>query len=111
MNKLPDSITILGVEWRVEVVPGLADEETGEQIYGETEGNSMHRIRINGDQDSRRQWDTLYHECIHAYLHVTGLGNKLSDETEEVIAQAGEYMHAQFHAQCGQGYSKSRGGK
>jgi hypothetical protein len=86
--KLPNTIFVLGVPFRVEVLPALMSE--GVPVHGETMGQ-YHRIRISADQDIARQWQTLVHEYVHAVLHVVGAGNVLSGEIEEVVAQSLEY--------------------
>ena len=88
LPKLPSSILVLGEEFRVEVISDL--HSGTDPVSGETVGAYL-RIRINADLDLPRQWTTLIHEYVHAVLHVVGIGNILSEEVEEVIAQSMEY--------------------
>lgn len=98
LPRLPTSITVLGVEFRIELVPDLKSE--GERVSGETVGE-YHRIRIDAGLDIERQWQTLIHEHVHAILHVVGVGNFLDPAVEEVIAQSLEYGTAHLLMQYG----------
>lgn len=107
LPKLPTSILVLGVEFRVELIPEL--ESDGGRVSGETVG-AYHRIRIDGSLDIQRQWQTLLHEYVHAVLHVVGVGNFLNDDTEEVIAQSMEYAMVLLLRQHGAILTKVAGG-
>lgn len=96
---LPDSLTVLGVRFRVELVQTV-DEEGSD---GETVG-ALRRIRIADWQDTRRQWTTLLHEWAHAVMHVVGAGNVLPEELEEVLAQSLEHALEQFMLSHGKQY-------
>lgn len=86
---LPEKISVLGVPFRVE----LAALSTDEILYGDMLG-SIRRIRVDKEQDTRRQWTTLLHEFLHASLYVIGAG--LSDEVEEMVVQSLEHSLEQF---------------
>jgi hypothetical protein len=91
---LPDRIMVLGVPFQVEMIDCLEtvpDDE--EPTWGDTEGFKR-RIRINSQQDTRRQWTTLYHEFLHAALYV--IGSNLGDEVEEMVVQSLEHATEQF---------------
>lgn len=98
MRAFPDHVYVLGWRFRVELVSDLSSD--GEAVSGEMVGN-LHRIRINADLDSARQWQVLVHEYVHAVLHMVGVGNFINDEVEEVIAQSLEYGMMQLLRQHG----------
>ena len=104
--KLPTSILVHGEIFRVEIVLGLMSGD--EEVSGETIG-AYNRIRINGDLDLPRQWQTLVHEYVHAVLHVVGVGNFLDDQVEEVIAQSMEFGVMQLLRQHGSVLTKVAG--
>lgn len=98
-QRLPDYISALGEVYRVEYIPNLCAPD-GDPVHGYTD--STHRIiRINSDLDRRRQLSTMVHEYVHAILHVSGVGNVLTDELEEVIAQSIEHGIMQLLGQLG----------
>jgi len=82
-------LNILGVPF--EVV--LADLEDG--TYGETEGHAR-KIMINRNQPKNLVLSTLFHEAIHAVLHVSGHTELLTHQQEEalVIALESAFAHA-----------------
>lgn len=82
-------LNILGVPF--EVV--LADLEDG--TYGETDGHAR-KILINRNQPKSLVMSTLFHEAIHAILHVTGHTELLTHQQEEalVIALESALAHA-----------------
>lgn len=97
---LPDHVLVLGVPYQVEMAESLgAAEEDEEPTWGDTVGFSR-RIRINGNQDTRRQWTTLLHEYMHATLYV--IGANLGDEVEEMVVQSLEHSIEQFMLQHGE---------
>lgn len=101
-NTLPGHIDILGTKFRVELVERVDEEDS----CGETDGE-LRFIRICSSQDTRRRWTTLFHEFVHGVLHVVGLGNKLEENTEEVIAQSMEHAVEQFMMKHGNQYLKA----
>lgn len=101
-NKLPESILVLGVPFRIEVVDQVDEEDD----LGSTNGE-LRLIKIDSSQDTRRRWTTLMHEYVHAVLHVIGVGNKLDDAVEEVIAQSMEHASEQFMKQYGKEYLRA----
>lgn len=108
LPKLPETITILGETFRIEME---ADPMSGEDLVdGETVG-SYRRIRINSNLDMERQWGTLIHEYIHGALYVAGVGNVLNDAVEEIIAQTVEHAILQLLDQHGVTLSKLAAGR
>ena len=77
-SDLPRSVKILGQVFTVELVKDLGED--GEH-FGETQGDDR-KILINKEQSLISAHRTLYHECIHAALHITGLNQLLSDKLE-----------------------------
>jgi Zn-dependent peptidase ImmA (M78 family) len=83
---LPTEVYALGIKFTVKLVDKVDD--TGS--VGETLVD--HRIiKVDKDQDTRRQWTTLFHEYMHAVLHTNGIGNVLDPDLEEVIVQSTEH--------------------
>ena len=93
----PTRITVLGMVYKVQVVHNLIEQE---DCVGLTIGD-LRIIKICDSLDKRRRWMTLWHEVVHAALHVNGLGNELNAEIEEVIAQSLEHTLEQFLDQVG----------
>lgn len=101
-KKFPTSISLLGQSFRIELVDNLDEEGAVGITYGDT-----HLIRISKALDSSRRWRTLLHECIHATMYVNGLGNVLTEEVEEVIAQSLEYSLSTFIHRHGEEFMKA----
>lgn len=101
---LPEYLMVLGVRFRVEMVDTV-DTEDGAAV-GETNGE-LRVIRIAKSQDSRRQWTTLFHEFMHAVLHVIGYANESIHEVEEMIVQSSEHAVEQFMLAHGESYLKA----
>lgn len=101
---LPDHIMVLGTKFRVELVDTV-DTEDGAAV-GETNGE-LRVIRIAKTQDSRRQWTTLFHEFMHAVLHVIGYANESVHEVEEMIVQSSEHAVEQFMLAHGDSYLRA----
>lgn len=81
--KLPDKVMILGEEFHVKL-----ESLTG---HPETAGLShdLERIiKVNKDYPSAVQLETFYHEVVHMWLRLMGLGHVFKDGEEEAIAQA-----------------------
>lgn len=98
-SSFPTSVTVLGQEFRIELLP--AEKMDGN--FGEMVGE-LHRIRICDTQDRARRWRTLLHEVVHAVLYVNGVSNTIDEDQEEVIAQSLEYGMLQFMQQYGDEY-------
>lgn len=76
--------------------------ELDEDTAGDTDG-ILRRIRVSQDYDSVRRWRILMHEWVHAVLEVNGVGNVVSDEINEVIAQSMEHALEELLRQIGPG--------
>jgi hypothetical protein len=84
-----DFIRIGGYPWQIVIEPGLCDEEKG-LVQGETD--VVHRIiKLNGDLPPHIQLQTLWHECIHAALYITGKSELMDHMQEEALVLALEY--------------------
>lgn len=81
-SKFPKHINILGVRFRVLLVEGLRDEESS--LDGDMSVTNGNLIRISADLNSRRKWETLVHEAIHAMFHVGGATFLLKDNDSEI---------------------------
>jgi hypothetical protein len=88
---LPSEIYAMGIKFRVELV----DKIDHEGSVGETLGE-LRIIRIDSNQDTRRQWTTLLHEYMHACLHVIGYANEAVHEVEEIVVQTTEHAIEMF---------------
>jgi len=92
---LPESIQVLGVPFRIELV-----EFDEEGQCGECHG-LLRTIKISSALDSKRQWTTLVHEFVHASLFIMGAGTEIPDPIEECIAQTMEHSIEQLIKQVG----------
>jgi hypothetical protein len=69
-HKLPfDSIKIMGMEYKVILVPGLTED--GEDCWGTTDTNA-YEIRL-ADGPRKRVNRTLCHELVHAWQDALGI--------------------------------------
>lgn len=84
---LPKNTKVSGWPWHIKLIKGKSNKE---DCVGETKGD-MHLFEIDADVDNSRKWRTFLHEYVHGILHMNGLGNVLTEEVEEVIAQSMEY--------------------
>lgn len=107
INKLPEMVTVLGVPYRVELVPEL--QVDGDPCHGVTIGLN-HRMRVEAGLDTSRQWSTLLHEYIHAVLYTNGVSSVIPYKIEEVIAQSLEYGILELLRQHGATLTKVAGG-
>jgi hypothetical protein len=98
---LPETIQVLGVPFRIELVEF---EEEGQ--CGECHG-LLRVIKISSALDTKRQWTTLVHEFIHATLFIMGAATEISDSMEECIAQSLEHSIEQLIRQVGPELIKS----
>ena len=85
---LPSHIIILGQKFRIEVC------DMDENDYGETLGYER-LIKISKHQSKELVMHTLFHEAVHAALHVTGQTSLLSDNMEEAVVMAMEAAFAE----------------
>lgn len=75
---IPKTVTILGRVFKVELRDLPASD------YGETRGYE-NLIIMNRKQPKSTAHNTLFHECIHAALHVSGHTSILKHSQEEAI--------------------------
>jgi len=87
-TKLPKSVCILGVQYKVEM------QELEDGGFGYSEGNAR-IIHINPKHDPKTYMPTLLHEIIHQIFHISGISNMLDtvkeDKFEEAIVVALEH--------------------
>lgn len=91
--KLPSSINLLGHWVKIKYVhdiPGSQDEYVHGNFILET--NTIN-IRITNADD---MYKTLVHECFHAMLAYSGLGQVLDEKTEEGLCCLSEYFTKLF---------------
>lgn len=74
---LPGSLVISGHDFEVE----LAHME---DRYGDCDVTKR-KIRIDPTEPLDRQWETLFHETIHAVLGLSGYSELLKDDLEEAL--------------------------
>lgn len=86
---LPETITILGCTYKVEVTD-LPDDE-----YGETLGYER-IIKIAKNHDVSNVQRTLFHEAVHAALHTSGCTALLHEKQEEAIVMAMEHAFSDY---------------
>lgn len=87
--KLPKSISILGVTFKVEEDPSMPDEE-----YGETDIEKR-LIRMNPKhRDS--YLESWWHECFHAAMGVSGHAFLLDEKHEEAIVRMLEHAFSPY---------------
>lgn len=105
MNEFPKKINVMGIPFRVFLVPDLRDpDEPTAKLDGITDGK-LRTIKVCADQDTRRRWTTLNHEYWHAVFHVIGAGNILSEELEEILAQSMEHAMETFSREHGDAFN------
>lgn len=79
LRPLPSSIVIAGREFAVRLVDNFEDERMGDcDVVG-------HKIRVGRFLRPEDQWQTLFHECVHAALRLGGLHEVLKEEAEEAV--------------------------
>ncbi len=84
LKKLPKSITILGRKFKIvqkkvlmyqdKPVLGLCDP--GQKI-----------IYLSKDQTDKEKLETLYHECVHGMLNISGIDQSISESENEIMCQ------------------------
>lgn len=84
-----DVIRVGGVDFELQYVPNL--REDNQNLHGDT-NISTRIIRINSSDSKQMQAQTLFHECMHAALYVTGQTERLEEEEEEGIILALDHM-------------------
>lgn len=91
-DELPANLVILGQEFSVEL-GDLSSESSDEHAYGETHGYDR-KIIIDKAHPRKTLDRTLFHEAIHAALHVGGAVALLDDKVEEAIVMCMEAAFA-----------------
>ena len=90
MKPFPSHVYILGVRFRIEVSNDLRDEE-GDLLDGEMARQKGNVIRIAQDLNTRKKWETLIHESLHAILDVAGgkfnINNGDAEREETIVRQ------------------------
>lgn len=103
---LPDYVHPFGVQFRVESVPTIPDEEMGDDVVMGEMSLSLKRIKVVSRDDFGRRWSTLYHEYLHAVFGLIGIDDALevsgTESLEEIIVRAVETATEQFMLQHGE---------
>jgi hypothetical protein len=74
MKKIPKKVKILGVEYKVSIVPRIQDIAGGHGLDRIGQNDFLMReIRLFDMGDSVQNWQTFLHEVIHAYSFALGL--------------------------------------
>ncbi len=84
MNKIPKSIQILGRKFKIKQISNLKYGQ--DQVLGLCDYSNK-AIYIEKDQTDKEKLDTLYHECVHAMLAISGIDQKLTDSENEIMCQ------------------------
>lgn len=87
--KLPKSINILGVEFKVEEDSSMPDEE-----YGETDIEKR-LIRMN-PKHRETYLDSFFHEMFHAAMGVSGQAFLLDEKHEEALVRMLEHAFSPY---------------
>ena len=87
-SELPNEVTILGQKVKV-VVTALKG------LHGDFNSDNM-TIKINQNASVEAAKSTLFHECLHACLKISGLGELLNEKLEEGIVSMLEIAMLNF---------------
>jgi len=84
MEKIPDHVVILGRKVKIEQVEGLSDD--GNPCIGlcDCEKKILY-VEKNLPEDVKLE--TLVHECVHYFLELTGIAQKLTESETEIYCQ------------------------
>lgn len=82
--KLPKFVYPAGVEFKV------VRERFEQDLYGETVGPERCIKITDMPQHRHLEWDTLFHEYLHAIFYATGLSELTDEKSEEAIVTAFE---------------------
>lgn len=82
----PRSVMICGHKIKIKIIKELVDDDQ-EPLHGAYNGDNK-TIYLAKDSDLM---STLWHECLHAALHLSGASEGLTMTKEEQIVQALEY--------------------
>jgi hypothetical protein len=89
-SRPPRVVTVLGTKIQVRIVKTLESE--GHDLLGSFEPDKLRIFLLKSEN-----WRTvLFHEIIHAALHLSGAGEGLTFNKEESIVLALEYALFQF---------------
>ncbi len=102
MKAFPNHIRILGNQYQIKLVPALKDGD--ESLWGRADTDKR-VIQLNADMDTRRRWETLIHEALHAIWGSAGVGGLLGNgdsDIEEMIVRVTELGLIQIIEQYGQ---------
>lgn len=80
MKKLPKTVAVAGTELEIDIRPKF--EHMGEFLH------DRRTIVINGSYPLEAQWQTLFHETLHAALYLSGQAEGLTGAKEEAIVIA-----------------------
>jgi hypothetical protein len=80
--RLPTSLRIMGVDFSIQYLDALPDDELGEM------DGPGRVIKINKRQPREDQESTLLHEVLHAVLYLTGQSELLKHKREESLVLA-----------------------
>ena len=94
MIKIPSNISIMGADYRIELVTqgvlrGKKEKDPDMELLGDM-CPIEHRIRILKTLSPRMKLSTLIHECAHAIWARTGQAERLEPEHEESLTIAAE---------------------
>jgi Zn-dependent peptidase ImmA (M78 family) len=82
--KIPASIQISGHDFAIET-------SELEEMYGDCDVQQR-KIRINSAKSLEKQWETLFHEVIHAILGISGHSELLKEDGEEALTRLLEHQ-------------------
>jgi len=85
VRPLPKTITISGKQFKIQV-----SDLSEEGLHGDS-SNDTKIIRISSKLSPKDQFATLFHECIHMSLEISGISYMLTDQMEEAIVRCVEY--------------------
>lgn len=88
MNGKPNKVTIGG---KVITIVYSAENCSGDDYYGWFDSANM-RIFINPKESLNIQESTLFHECLHAALFISGTKHLLKGKEEETVVRSLESM-------------------
>lgn len=92
LRNLPKQYDLLGYPIKIKLVsPDTLEDNTKNPVWGDWSSNSF-TIRISSACRGRTLFYTLLHEHLHALLYVTGVEERLDDETAETLCVLSESL-------------------